>query len=56
MLQVSILLLFALCLGRQAVRLGMPAVVGELITGLLLGPSVFARLAPDLAGWSMPST
>jgi len=56
LLQMSVLLLFALYLGRQAVRLGMPALVGELITGLLLGPSVFGHLAPHLAGWLIPST
>jgi Kef-type K+ transport system membrane component KefB len=55
LLQVSGLLLFALCLGRQAVRLGMPALVGELISGLLLGPSVFGLLVSDLAGWLMPA-
>lgn len=54
LLQVSILLLLALLLGRLAVRLGMPAVVGELCTGVLLGPSVLEHVAPGLAGWLLP--
>ncbi|MCZ7373258.1 cation:proton antiporter [Micromonospora sp. WMMC250] len=54
LLQISLLLLLALLLGRLAVRLGMPAVVGELCTGVLLGPSVLDHLAPSLAGWLLP--
>jgi hypothetical protein len=37
LLQVALLLLVALALGRLAVRLGPPALVGELLTGVLLG-------------------
>lgn len=33
-------------LGRAAVRLGLPALVGELLTGMLLGPSLLGHLAP----------
>ena len=39
-------LLLALLFGRGAVRLGMPAVMGELIAGVLAGPSLLAH-----AGW-----
>ena len=54
LLQVSVLLLLALLLGRVAVRLGMPAVVGELCTGALLGPSLLDHVAPGVAGWLLP--
>src|SRR5947208_15653873 len=55
LLQLSVLLLLALCLGRLARRLGLPAVVGELATGVLLGPSVFGRVAPGVSGWLLPA-
>ena len=54
LLQVSLLLLMALALGRLAVRLGMPAVVGELCTGVLLGPSILDHVVPALSGWLLP--
>jgi Kef-type K+ transport system membrane component KefB len=54
LLQVGLLLGLALCLGRLATRLRMPAVVGELTAGVLVGPSLLAHLAPDLSAWLLP--
>ncbi len=54
LLQIAVLLLTAVCLGRVSVRLGMPAVVGELSTGVLLGPSLLGSAAPALTGWLLP--
>src|SRR4051794_24880637 len=54
LLQLGVLLSVALLLGRLALRLGMPPVVGELTAGVLLGPSVLAHLAPALSGWLLP--
>lgn len=54
LLQFGLLLGTALVLGRVAVRFGMPAVVGELCAGVLLGPSVLAHAAPSLSGWLLP--
>lgn len=54
LLQVGCLLVIALLLGRLAVRLGMPAIVGELTTGILLGPSLFGNLAPGWSAWLFP--
>ena len=48
LLQLVIIVLFARLSGVAAQRLGQPLVVGEIIGGLLLGPSLFGRLAPDL--------
>ena len=53
-LQVGLLLGCALVLGRLAQRLGIPAVVGELCAGVLLGPSVLAHVAPGISGWLFP--
>jgi Kef-type K+ transport system membrane component KefB len=55
LLQISLLLLVALALGRLAVRLGLPALVGELLTGVLLGPSLLGALAPGALGWVLPA-
>ncbi|RPK83860.1 MULTISPECIES: cation:proton antiporter [Streptomyces] len=47
LLQIGVLLAAALLLGRLARRLGMPSIVGELTAGVLLGPSLLARVVPQ---------
>lgn len=54
LLQVAVLLGIAILLGRVAARFGMPALVGELTTGVLLGPSVLAHAAPGISRWLLP--
>jgi K+:H+ antiporter len=54
LLQVGALLLLALLLGRLATRLGMPAIVGELCAGVLVGPSVLAHASPAVYRWLLP--
>jgi Kef-type K+ transport system membrane component KefB len=54
LLQLATILALALGLGRLAGRFGLPAVVGELSAGILLGPSVFGALAPRTAAWLLP--
>jgi Kef-type K+ transport system membrane component KefB len=54
LLQIGSLLLLAFVLGRLAMRLGMPAIVGELFAGVLIGPSVLAQVAPGFSGWLLP--
>jgi len=54
LLDLLLLLGLALLLGRLAERMRMPAVVGELTTGLLLGPSVLGHAVPGLSGWLLP--
>jgi Kef-type K+ transport system membrane component KefB len=56
LLQIGVLLLLALVLGRLATRLRMPAIAGELCAGLVLGPSLFGHLAPAAAGWLFPAS
>ncbi|MCT2594594.1 cation:proton antiporter [Streptomyces sp. N2-109] len=55
LLQLALLLLLALCLGRLANRIGLPAVVGELLAGVLLGPSLLGLLAPGFSDWLLPT-
>jgi K+:H+ antiporter len=54
LVQVGVLLLTALLLGRVAVRFRLPAVVGELTAGVLLGPSLLGHAAPWLSDWLLP--
>ncbi|MGV9770556.1 cation:proton antiporter [Streptosporangium sp. NPDC003464] len=55
LLQIGLLLLLAHVLGRSAVRLGMPAVVGELFVGVVLGPSFLTHVAPGVSAWLFPA-
>lgn len=48
------MLVTALLLGQVARKLGIPAVVGEIAGGLLLGPTILGRLAPDSFAWLFP--
>ena len=54
LLQVGLLLTLAVLLGRVAIRFRMSAIVGELLAGVLLGPSLLAHLLPRLSGWLLP--
>ena len=46
--EFTLLLVVARSLGELAVRLRLPSVVGELLAGLVLGPSVFGAITPGL--------
>jgi Kef-type K+ transport system membrane component KefB len=47
-LAVLIVLIVARAFGMVAVRIGQPRVMGEVIAGIALGPSLFGLLAPNL--------
>lgn len=51
LLQLAGLLLLAMLLGKVANRFGMPAIVGELMVGVLIGPSVLGHLPEHISGW-----
>ncbi len=50
-----VILVAARMLGALMRRIGQPAVVGELAAGLLLGPSLLGRVAPDAFDWLFPA-
>jgi Kef-type K+ transport system membrane component KefB/nucleotide-binding universal stress UspA family protein len=54
LLQLGLLLLAARSLGLLANRFGLPSVVGELLAGVVLGPSLLGNVAPDLFAWLFP--
>lgn len=54
LLSFGALLFVARVLGELAERLHQPAVLGELLAGILLGPTVLGNLAPGFAGFLFP--
>jgi K+:H+ antiporter len=54
--ELILLLFFGRMLGEVMSRIGQPAIFGQLLAGVLLGPSVFGALAPDLRHVIFPGT
>lgn len=52
--QIAVLLITARTLGEVAQRLGQPSVLGEIMAGILLGPSFLTKIFPVLAGVIIP--
>jgi Kef-type K+ transport system membrane component KefB len=53
-LQIAVIIVAARALGWAFKRIQQPQVVGEMVAGILLGPSFFGWLAPDLWGRLFP--
>ena len=51
LVQLVLLIGTARILGGLFQRVGQPAVVGELLAGVVLGPTIFGRIAPDAYNW-----
>ncbi len=54
LIQLAVLLFTARILGEIAQRLGQPTVVGEILAGIVLGPSLLSGLIPALGEWIVP--
>jgi len=54
LLALAVILVTARAVGRVFRALGQPAVMGEVVGGLLLGPSALGGLAPELSAWLLP--
>ena len=54
LLAVSLLLATAQLCAAGARALGQPSVLGELLAGILLGPTLFGRIAPELSAALFP--
>lgn len=48
LVQVSLLLGFSRVAGLLLRRIGQPAISGEILVGILLGPTLFGRMLPGL--------
>ncbi len=54
---IQLLVVIAACrlVGKLFARIGLPAVVGEMCAGILLGPSLLGLVAPEWFGFVFPS-
>lgn len=52
--QIVLLLAVGRLLGEAMLRVGQPAVMGQLLAGLLLGPSVLGAVWPEAQHWLFP--
>lgn len=53
-LALAVIITTARALAAVFSRLGQPAVIGEVIAGLLIGPSLLGRIAPTLSSYILP--
>ncbi|HRQ87785.1 MAG TPA: cation:proton antiporter [Bacteroidia bacterium] len=56
LLQLLVIIGVSRLVGKLFMRLGQPAVVGEMAAGILLGPSLFGLLAPDAFAFVFPES
>ena len=54
--ELILLLLVGRMLGEGMSRLGQPAIFGQLLAGVVLGPSVFGALVPEIRNVIFPDT
>ena len=54
--ELILLLFFGRLLGEGMTRVGQPAIFGQLLAGVVLGPSVFGALLPELRHAIFPET
>ena len=55
LLQLILIVLLARILGAAAARAGQPAVIGEMVAGVVLGPSVLGGLFPHFFAFVFPA-
>lgn len=55
-LSLALLLGTARVLGELFSKYGQPAIVGELLAGILVGPTVFGYIYPEFSAWLLPAT
>lgn len=55
LMQVIIIIVFVRLFGFIFKKTGQPAVIGEIIAGIVLGPSVLGLIAPDVSAFIFPA-
>lgn len=53
-LQIAVILITCKICSFIMRRVGQPSVIGEMISGVFLGPSLLGLLAPDISAWLFP--
>jgi Kef-type K+ transport system membrane component KefB len=56
LLALTVIIVTARALGILFARLQQPPVIGEVIAGILLGPSLLGRVAPEVSAYLLPTT
>lgn len=54
LLQIIVILIAARLFGKLFQRIAQPAVIGEMVAGILLGPSLLGRLSPSTMSFLFP--
>jgi Kef-type K+ transport system membrane component KefB/nucleotide-binding universal stress UspA family protein len=54
--ELILLLFFGRLIGEGMARIGQPAIFGQLLAGVLLGPSIFGAVLPELRHMVFPET
>lgn len=54
LMAIGVLLAIARLLGETARRFNMPAVLGEIVAGIVLGPTILGSLLPGIEGFLFP--
>ena len=54
LIALVVIIIVARCLGSLFRRIGQPPVMGEIIGGILLGPSLLGRVAPEAYAFLLP--
>lgn len=54
-LQLGVIMMSALALGHLFRKLGQPSICGELLGGILLGPTLLGRFSPESYQWLFPA-
>jgi Kef-type K+ transport system membrane component KefB len=55
LLQIITIVAFARIFGFLCKKIGQPSVIGEIIAGIFLGPSILGAAAPGISGFLFPS-
>ena len=56
LIALVVVIVAARLVGSLFAFLGQPPVVGEILAGILLGPSLLGRVAPALSAYLLPTT
>ncbi|HYL96626.1 MAG TPA: cation:proton antiporter, partial [Terriglobales bacterium] len=56
LLSLVVILVFARLLGAAFRKMSQPQVIGEMIAGILLGPSFLGHIAPEVAAYLFPDS
>jgi uncharacterized membrane protein YeaQ/YmgE (transglycosylase-associated protein family) len=54
LLQIITIIIFARIFGFLCKKIGQPSVIGEIVAGIFLGPSILGYISPELSGFLFP--